>query len=202
MSSADALAATIGTEKTDPDTTEPTEETVESQEEVDETTTEPETNEEESNEEQEEEELPEAVKDILKKNRKAVREAEARAVAAEKALAAKEKAPAEEEAAPVDDKFKTLFVNTAAKAALAEAGLSVGTDRFLKMLDLSSVEVDDSGNVSGLEDQIADLKEEFKDLLAPKTVKKPVTKADGAGRRETPAVPMSSADRLAARLGG
>lgn len=199
MSSADALAATIGTEKTDPDTTDTTEEVVESQEEVDETATEaPET---EESEEQEEKELPDNIKDILSKNRRAVREAEARALAAEKALAAKEKS-GEEEAAPVDDKFKTLFVNTAAKAALAEAGLSVGTDRFLKMLDLSSVEVDDSGNVTGLDDQIADLKEEFKDLLAPKTVKKPVTKADGAGRRETPVVPMSSADRLAARLSG
>ena len=199
MSSADTLAATIGTEKTDPDTTDATEEVVESQEEVDETATEaPET--EETDDDKEEEALPEAVKEILKKNRKAVREAEARALAAEKALAAKEKAPEAEEVAPVDDKFKTLFVNTAAKAALAEAGLSVGTDRFLKMLDLSSVEVDDSGNVTGLDDQIADLKEEFKDLLAPKVVKKPVTKVDGAGRRETPTVPKSSAERLAARL--
>jgi hypothetical protein len=199
MSSADALAATIGSGQTDPDTTEATEEVVESQEEVDETTEAPETT--ETEDQPEEEELPANIKDILSKNRKAVREAEARAIAAEKALAARDKAPEAEETAPVDEKFKTLFVNTAAKAALADAGLSVGTDRFLKMLDLSSVEVDDSGNVSGLDDQIADLKEEFKDLLAPKVVKKPVTKVDGAGRRETPEVPKSSAERLAARLG-
>ena len=181
-----------------PDTTEPTEETVESQEEVDETTEPVEA--EETEDQQEEEELPEAVKEILKKNRKAVREAEARAVAAEKALAAKEKAPDAEEAAPVDDKFKTLFVNTAAKAALVEAGLSTGTDRFLKMLDLSSVEVDESGKISGLDDQIDDLKEEFKDLIA-KPVRKATAKVDGAGRREVAEMPKSSAERLAARLG-
>lgn len=194
--SADALAAGIGTEKTDPDATEPTVEEVESQEEVDETAEPVEA--EETEDDAEQEELPENIKEILNKNRKELREAKARATAAEKALAAKEKS-SEEEAAPVDDKFKTLFINTAAKAALAEAGLSVGTDRFLRMLDLSSVEVDESGKISGLEDQIDDLKEEFKDLIV-KPAKKPVTKVDGAGRRDVVEMPKSSAERLAARL--
>lgn len=162
-----------------------------SQEEVDETPDETEESTEET------EELPDKIKDILAKNRKATRDAEARAVAAEKALAAKESAPEGVEAAPADDKFKTLFINTAAKSALVEAGLSTGTDRFLKMLDLSSVSVDDSGKVTGLEDQIADLKADFKDLLEPKVVKKTVTKVDGAGRREVPAIPKTTAEILA-----
>lgn len=162
-----------------------------SQEEVDETPDETEESTEET------EELPDKIKDILAKNRKATRDAEARAVAAEKALAAKESAPDGVEAAPADDKFKTLFINTAAKSALVEAGLSTGTDRFLKMLDLSSVSVDDSGKVTGLDDQIAELKSDFKDLLEPKVVKKTVTKADGAGRREVPAIPKTTAELLA-----
>lgn len=147
-----------------------------------------------------EEELPENIKEILSKNRKAVRAAEARAVAAEKALAAKDESPAEE-AAPVDDKFKTLFINTAAKNALVEAGLTA-SDRFVKMIDLNSVEVDEDGTITGLEDQIAELKEDFKDLIAPKVVKKAVAKADTAGRREVVETPKTSAELLAERFRG
>lgn len=193
--SASVLASALGTPQTDPDSTEPTEEEVQSQEEaateeVAETT------------EPTEEELPENIKTILNKNRAAMRAAEARAVAAEKALASKE-TPEGEEAPPVDDKFKKLFVNTAAKSALAEAGLTTGTDRFLKLIDFDNVEVDEDGNISGLDDQIAELKDEFKELLAPKEApKKPVVKGDGAGRRETPVTPKSSAELLAEALRG
>lgn len=194
--SASVLASALGTPQTDPDATQPIEEEVASQ-------TEPETEETvEPTDETPEEELPEAVKDILKKNRKAVREAEARAVAAEKALAAKE-TPEGKEETPVDDKFKKLFVNTAAKSALTEAGLSTGTDRFLKLIDFDSVEVDEDGTITGLDDQIAELKDEFAELLTPKEApKKTAVKSDGAGRRETPVTPKSSAQLLAERLRG
>ena len=193
-SAAKLLAGATG-EETSPEDTDVTLEEDESQ--VDETT-EDSTEETESNEE-EETELPDAVKEILKKNRKAVREAEARAVAAEKALAAKEKGGEESTETPADDKFKTLFIQSAAKSALAEAGLTQGTDRLLKLIDLSSVEVDESGTISGLEDQIADLKEDFKDLFAPKQVRKSTGNVDGS-RRVAPSVPKSSAELLAGRL--
>jgi len=196
-STAEKLAAKITGEETSPNDTESTIEDEVSQE-VDESTEE--VTEDES-EETEEEELPDTVKDILKKNRKLVREAEARALAAEKALAAKDAKPEGEEAPAQDDKFKTLYLTTSAKAALVEAGITTGTDRFLKMLDLSSVEVDESGKISGLDDQIADLKEEWKDVLAPKAVKKTVARADASGRREVPAVPKTSAELLAERAG-
>jgi hypothetical protein len=193
-----ALAAQYaGTQDTSEATTEPiVDETEDQVEELDESTTE---DTEESNT-PEEEELPDAVKDILKKNRKEVREANARAVAAEKALAAKN---GTEEAAPseADSKFKELYLNSAAKTALVEAGITTGTDRFVKMLDLSSVEVDESGKISGLEDQIASLKEDFADVLTPKPVRKSVGNTDGA-RKAAPSVPKSSADRIAAMLRG
>lgn len=196
MSAADTLAASIGTEApSESDTTDPILDEEVSQDEIEESPEE--TEEEVAEEETEEEPLPEKIKEILAKNRKAVREAEARALAAEKALAAKEKGAEETtESTPSDDKFKKLYIDNAAKAALVEAGLSTGTDRFLKMLDLSSVDVDDSGKISGLEDQIADLKADFKDILAPK---KTVAKVDGS-RRAAPAIPKSSAELLAARF--
>ncbi len=190
-----ALASTLAEPDASPNTTDPiVDEGVEQEEELDET---PETEEAEETEEQESEELPDAVKEILKKNRKEVREANARAVAAEKALAAKESGT--EESTEADSKFKELYLKSSAKQALLDAGITTGTDRFLKMLDLSSVEVDDSGVVSGLEDQIADLKEDFKDVFAPKPVRKSTGNVDGS-RRVAPTVPKSSAELLAARF--
>lgn len=190
--SAQTIANAISGEEAAPEETEETQDEAVEPEETEEV---------ETPEDTPEDELPENIKAILSKNRKSLREAEARATAAEKALAAKEAPENKDESAPADDKFKTLFVNAAAKSALVEAGLSTGTDRFLKMLDLSSIEVDEDGNVSGLDDQIESLKEDFKDLIAPKApAKKPSVKVDGAGRRETPAVPKTSAELLAERF--
>jgi phage protein D len=201
-STAATLASRIAGGDTAPNTTDPiVDEEVSQEEEIDETPVEDTTEETEEQEpEKEAEELPDAVKEILKKNRKAVREAEARALAAEKALAAKESGKEEATPSEADTKFKELYLNSAAKAALVEAGITTGTDRFLKMLDLSSVEVDDSGAISGLEDQIADLKEDFKDVLSPKTVKKSTGNVDGS-RRVPVSVPKTSAELLASRLG-
>lgn len=190
-SAAKLVAAATEGETSSEDTTDVTPEVEESQDEVDETTEEIT----EDSEEQEEPELPESVKEILKKNRKELRAAEARAKAAEKALAEKDAEKPEES----ESKFKQLYLNNAAKSALVEAGLTTGTDRFLKMLDLSEVEVDESGKISGLDDQIEDLKEDFKDLFAAPVKKTPV-KADAAGRREAPAVKKSSAELHAERL--
>lgn len=178
------------------------EETVETTEDsAEETETEGEDSEE--SEATEEEELPDNIKEILKKNRKAVREAEARANAAEKALAEKDNTGEETPASESDDRFKKLYLNNSAKNALKDAGFANGTERFLKMLDLDSVEVDEDGNITGLEDQIDSIKDEFKDLIAPKaTVKKALPKTDAAGRKETPAPRKSSADLIADRLTG
>lgn len=198
--SASKLAASLTGEETSSNTTDNTLEEVEGQE-VDEITEE--STEEPESTEEETDELPDSVKEILKKNRAATRAAEARAVAAEKALAAKDGKTEEskEESSPADDKYKALFIQSAAKTALVEAGLSTGTDKLLKLIDLTSVDVDDSGKISGLDDQIADLKEDFKDLFAPKQVRKSTGNVDGS-RRQTPTVPKSSAELLASRVTG
>ena len=152
-----------------------------------------------------ESELPDNIKEILAKNRKIAREAEAREAALKAELEKLKKdteKPAEETEAPADDRYKKLFVNTAAKSALVEAGLSSGTERFLKMLDLDAVDVDDEGNITGLTDQVSALTEEFADLVVPKepAPTKKTVKSDAAGRRETPVVPKTSAELLAERM--
>lgn len=153
---------------------------------------------EETTEETSEEELPDNIKAILAKNR-----AETKAAKAELARLKKEREAAEASETtetPADNRYKELFINTAARTALKEAGLSTGTDRFLKMIDLSEVEVDDEGNVVGLEEQVAALTEEFKDLIAPAKPVRKVARTDAANRQDTTAVPKSSAEILASRV--
>lgn len=68
--------------------------------------------------------------------------------------------------------YKPLIVREAAKTAFLEAGLvlpkgkeKAAVARVVKLLDLKSVEVDEDGDVEGLEDQIADIKDEFPELF-------------------------------------
>lgn len=158
------------------------------------------TEDEDTNEENSEEELPQAIKDILAKNRAEAKAAKAELARVKKELEAKTEASDGTTDKPADDRYKNLFINTAAKSALMDAGLSTGTDRFLKMIDLDAVSVDEDGNVEGLEEQVTALSEEFKDLIAPAKPVRKIAKTDAASRRETVVAPKSSAEQLAARV--
>lgn len=158
----------------------------------------PEEVDEESEEQEEEpEELPDNIKDILKKNRKELREAKAKIAA----LEAKDSDSEAEPAAPseADLKYKSLYLNTTAKNALVNAGFTTGTEKFLKMLDMDSIDVDENGEISGLDEQIKEIAEDFKEILVKKTPRKTVS-SDAAGRRVTPPAPKTSAEVLAEAL--
>lgn len=142
---------------------------------------------EESNSE-EEKTLPAEAKEILRKNRKELRQARAEVKRLENELAS--------------NPFRDLFLSNSAKTALSEAGLTSGADRFLKMIDLSAVEVDDSGSITGLTEQVEELKKDFPDLFTTKSVKRTSTRIDGPNPQSTPNIPKTSADILAERLGG
>ena len=64
-----------------------------------------------------------------------------------------------------DDKLKKI----AARSALVAAGLQGKPDRLAAVLDLDAIEVDDDGNVSGLEAQVKDLKKEYPGLFSTTT---------------------------------
>jgi hypothetical protein len=64
------------------------------------------------------------------------------------------------EATDKANKFKDIAVRKEAALALSEAGAKVSTKRLIKLLDLADVEIDFDGNVDGLADAIAELKEE------------------------------------------
>lgn len=77
-------------------------------------------------------------------------------------------------------KWMPKLVASAARVALVAAGLTGSPDRFLKMLDHDDLEVDDDGEVSGLDEQVADMKTEYPELFAKKPTKN--SRIDG-GRR-------------------
>lgn len=68
-----------------------------------------------------------------------------------------------------DGYWKPLYVKQAAKAALLDAGLQGKPERLLKLLDMDEIEVDEDGDLDGLDDQIADLKKDYPDFFVKKT---------------------------------
>lgn len=62
--------------------------------------------------------------------------------------------------------WKPIIVNQAARAALVEAGLIGKPDRLLRLLDPEDIDVDpESGEIDGLDEQIAELRREYKHLF-------------------------------------
>lgn len=94
-------------------------------------------------------------------------------------------------AAEVEAKWKPRVVNAAAKSALAEAGAKK-PDRLLRLVDLAELDVDDDGDVDGLDEEVERLREEYPELFAgdddKKTGRRKVETGDrksGAGRTQT-----------------
>lgn len=81
------------------------------------------------------------------------------------------------------DKFKDIAVRKEATLALKDAGAKVSTKRLIKLLDLNDVEIDNDGNVDGLADAIAELKEESPEFFASEDDEEPVVKKRVAVKR-------------------
>lgn len=84
----------------------------------------------------------------------------------------------EQAAAEVEGTWRPRAVRLAARAALIEAGLIGKPDRILRLIEVDQVEVDDDGEVTGLEAQIRELKKEYPDLFG----KRGAARIDGADR--------------------
>jgi hypothetical protein len=151
-----------------------------------------------------------------KANRAKIRELETAARAAKKAADAK---PGEDEAtaklvedarAEVESQWKPRVINKSARVALLEAGLPADTPdarvkKLLKMLDLSDIDVDEDGEVSGLEEQIDQIKETIPELFrkpepepAPARVRAP--KIDSANRPNAQPAPKTTGEIHAAAI--
>lgn len=102
----------------------------------------------------------------------------------------------EEAANEASSTWKSRFVKAEAKQALTAAGLSKAQDRMLNLIDLETVEIDDDGAVSGLDDQINELKDEFPELFA---TKRRVGKGDTGDRKES-STPKTIGEQIAAQM--
>lgn len=113
---------------------------------------------------------------------------------------------ASEKAAKAErEKWHPIVARQAAASALSEAGLALPEDvddrrralkRALRLLDLSDVEVDDDGDVDGLDDAIADLKDDMPELF---TRKRSNGKINGADRRDRSEGKPRTASEIQAR---
>lgn len=86
--------------------------------------------------------------------------------------------------AEADKRYKPLIIATSAKAELVAAGVKADkVARLTKLLDLGEIEVESDGSVSGLTEQVTELKAEWPELFEEPKPKRATSKAaDGAGK--------------------
>lgn len=118
----------------------------------------------------------------------------------------------EKAAGEVEARYKPLLVRGAAARVLVEAGAVLADaagkplpgrlDKLLRLLDLGQLEVGDDGSVSGLDDQVKELKEGFPEFFEARGPTKARPKADAADRKPEAPKGKSSAERLAASWSG
>lgn len=116
--------------------------------------------------------------------------------------------------AELEGRFKPMIVNKEARLALVAAGLSPDTSnarmtKLLKMIDLSDIDVDEDGEVSGLDDQIDQIKETLPELFRkpePEPAPAPKVRApklDAANKPAAQPQPRTTGEiHAAAILGG
>jgi hypothetical protein len=73
------------------------------------------------------------------------------------------------------DNWRKRTLRAEARSAFAASGTlsKAQVNRLVKMVDLADVEIDDSGEVTGLDDQIDEIKADFPDLFNPQRRRSP-----------------------------
>jgi len=148
---------------------------------------------------------PEEMKASIAKLERQVAKAnrEAAKLRNEKKAAAEGKTGEEKQAEkPADDRYKRSAVAAAARAELKDAGFSGTKEQAAKLsrlLDLDELDVDDDGEIDGLEDAVADLKEQFPALFGgtAQAEEKPKTPRVDARPKPAQGSIKTSADKVA-----
>lgn len=106
-------------------------------------------------------------------------------------------------------KYKPTAIKAVARAALIEAKYKKSADSGVRLIDMELVDVDEDGNITGLEDQIAWLKTEYAELFesdvppqAKPAAKRTAPKIDAGNKPPVEDQPKSSAERIAASVLG
>lgn len=106
----------------------------------------------------------------------------------------------------VEARYKPMVVKAQARAAFAEAGLKGDSvARVVRLLDLDDLDIDDEGSVTGLNEQIEEIKQDFPELFAATAnstgTTRRTSRVDGANKPAGSTKPQSSAERIASMLG-
>ena len=114
-----------------------------------------------------------------------------------------DEAKAKKAAAEAESKWKPRIVKSEAKVALRDAGLVGKPDRLLSLIDYDEVEVDEDGDVAGLEGEVDRLKDEFPELFKKTSTKKIDAAGKDGGDGDQPGkTKISSSQRQAAAILG
>lgn len=96
--------------------------------------------------------------------------------------------------------WRPRVIAYAAEVALSRAGCTK-PERLLRLIDDSSIEIDEDGKVSGIEGQIKQLRKDFPELFPSRSGgARDVDAGDRGGDRD--GKPQSSAERIAAMMTG
>lgn len=93
-------------------------------------------------------------------------------------IEAKVREARESAAAERDGKWKPLFVQSKVEAALQSAGVVGDVDRVTPLVRIADLDVDEDGRVTGLDEQIRDVKKRYPEFFA----KAGSRQVDGASR--------------------
>lgn len=101
------------------------------------------------------------------------------------------------------DKYRPVLVKQAAKAALLEAGLVDPTPervkKVLRLIDQDGVDIDEDGEVAGLDDQVEELKADYPEFFTkPEEQRRRVPRVNGSNRTAGAPKDKSSAARISA----
>jgi len=98
------------------------------------------------------------------------------------------------------ERYKKPLIKAEARALLLESGLSSNPERFLKMIDIEEVDIDDdTGEITGVAEQIKEIKKEFPEVF---NAKKSAPKIDSGDKKPHERKPKSSAEKIAAFIAG
>lgn len=100
------------------------------------------------------------------------------------------------DASSAGDKFKSAYISTRIANALSEQGAS--NPKIGRLLDLSKIDVDDAGELVGLDEQLPGIKEEFPEMFS---ANRRAPNIDAADRPKVKA-PLTSAQRLLKQSNG
>jgi len=93
-------------------------------------------------------------------------------------------------------RYHGIIGRQAAKSALLSAGMRPEVvDKFVRVIELDEVEIDDDGAVEGLEEQVSTLKSEFPMAFTTRNTNGKSRHNDGSGRPPASKKPQSATER-------